>query len=168
MSFRCWEACHHVGLAEISSNLPFTSNLIIREAGTSSFSDETAFRASTVCTFTHRRAGVWGVEARRRRRSRCGRYMSVSPAGQGTTVSSPSARACREHWQSNRSTSHMQPCYCALARTCSNFNRLQLRSKAVSGPARVGLLESPNRHHPDDVLGRQDRRSARHPFELTL
>ena len=28
----------------------------------------------------------------------------------------------------------MQPCYCALARTCSNFNRLQLRSKAVSGP----------------------------------
>ena len=55
----------------------------------------------------------------------------------------------------------------AIARTCSNFNRLQLRSKAVSGPARVGLLESPNRHHPDDVLGRQDRRSARHPFELT-
>ena len=28
----------------------------------------------------------------------------------------------------------MQPFYCALARTCSNFNRLQLRSKAVSGP----------------------------------
>ena len=28
----------------------------------------------------------------------------------------------------------MQPFYCALARTFSNFNRLQLRSKAVSGP----------------------------------
>ena len=47
-----------------------------------------------------------GVEARRRRRSRCGRCTSVRPAGQRTTRSSPSSCAGREHERLSGSTTH--------------------------------------------------------------
>jgi hypothetical protein len=38
LSFRCWEACHHDGFAEIFSNLPLNLSLLIREAENLSFS----------------------------------------------------------------------------------------------------------------------------------
>ena len=71
--------------------------------------------------------------ARRRRRSSCGRCMSVRPAGQYKTESSPSSCAGREHQRTSGSTTT-----CSLLHASTRLMELQSSAAplqiAASGP----------------------------------
>lgn len=101
---------------------PYTPRKDAKRRGTAQLRDEPA--AGPPTALRPAAGAAYGVDVAR---------ASVRPAGQRKTRLFPSSCAGREHERSNGSTTTCSHCYCALACTCSNLNRRQLRSDAASG-----------------------------------
>ena len=101
--------------------------------------------------------------ARRRRRSSCGRCMSVRPDGQYKTESSPSSCAGREHQRTSGSTTT-----CSLLHASTRLMELQSSAAPLQSRFWPSELESPDRNCPENTLASREAASRATPTPVEV